>query len=498
MTGASSEAVNHFVEAAAAPTHITGKVARWDTPICPAALGLPADEIARVVQRVKDLAAQAGVRVSGSAVCKPNIVIAFTSTPQALLDNIRKSNMEWLGYHSSSDELNRLSTITRPIQAWYSTATVDLHGLRQIDSARTDSNGRGLLVTAPCVLVGGGTAIPSGVGNLRNPSELCTKVIPNAIGVEVKGSRLTDGLRAAFDHVTIIANPPAVSAGMPAIIDYIAVLALAQINSLDTCQALPSITSLLARGCAQAAPAITPNDLGYLKAVYAASPEKLPSLQKDEIAYRMEQGITGQLFSAAAPAQPPEATAAAFGNLPSGFYPASPCEKPKKPEFKPGKRYPLPGEVAEKLGANDLGEYNRNIAEFNKAVSAYNRCAKSYIENSRYDIERILSTVNAAVAEVQGAAPPQPPSAAGNLPADFYPRSPCIRPERTALGSQPAITEISAMRDYNIKVAAFNLQVENFGTCLRAYQERARYDIQAIQVAVQPEAANPVPPSSAQ
>ena len=293
VTGASSEAVNHFVQTAATPTHIIGKVARWETPICPAALGLPADETALVVQRVKEVAVQAGVPVSSNSVCKPNIVIAFTSTPQDLLDNIRKDHREWLGYHSSSGELNRLGAITRPIQAWYSTATVDLHGLRQIDSSRTDSNGRGLLVTAPCVLVGGGTPMPSGVGNIRSSAELCTKVIPNAIGTEVKGSRLTDGLRATFDHVTIVANPPAVGAGMPAINDYIAVLALSQVGSLDTCQALPSITSLLAKGCSQAAAAITANDLGYLKAIYAANPEKLPGLQKDEIAYRMEQGITG-------------------------------------------------------------------------------------------------------------------------------------------------------------------------------------------------------------
>lgn len=276
------------------PTHIIGKVARWETPICPSALGLPEDETALVVKRVKEVAAQIGVRVSSNAVCKPNIVIAFTSTPQALLDNIRKSNTEWLGYHSCSEELNRLSTITRPIQAWYSTATVDLHGLRQIDSARTDSNGRGLLVTAPCVILGGGTPMPTGVGNIRPPFQECTKVIPNAIGTEAKGSRLTDGLRATFDHVMIIANPPAVGAGMPAIDDYIAVLALSQVGSLDACQALPSITSLLAKGCTQTAAAITVNDLGYLKAVYAADPNKLPELQKNEIAYRMEQAAAGR------------------------------------------------------------------------------------------------------------------------------------------------------------------------------------------------------------
>jgi len=289
VTGASSEAVNHFVQAAVTPTRIIGKVARWETAICPAAVGLPDEITARVVQRVKEVAAQARVPVSTNPICKPNIVIAFTSTPQALLDSIRKDHREWLGYHSSSEELDRLGTVTRPIQAWYSTATVDLQGHREIDGPHTDNNGKGLVISGPCKLLGntGGPAVTG------NPFMICTKVMPNAIGVTVAGSRVSDGLRATFDHITIIANPPAVQANMTAIDDYIAVLALAQISSLDTCRALSSITSLLAPGCGQVTDSLTANDLGYLKAVYAANPEKVPGLQKDEIAYRMEQGIAG-------------------------------------------------------------------------------------------------------------------------------------------------------------------------------------------------------------
>jgi hypothetical protein len=285
VTGASSEAVNHFVQGAATPTHIIGKVARWETPICPAAVGLPEDETALVVKRVKEVAAQIGVRVSTNPVCHPNIVIAFTRTPQALLDNIRKDNKEWLGYYSSPEELERLGTMTRPIQAWYSTATVDLNGRRQIDSAQI--TGRGLKIVAPCSIMTQATPGAPRAG------DLCTFSLPNAIKAEVKGSKLTDGLQAAFDHIVIIANPRMMHSTVSTVADYIAVLALAQINSLDTCQALPSITSLLAPGCARAATEITENDMNYLKAVYAANPDKLPELQKNEIAYRMEQGIEG-------------------------------------------------------------------------------------------------------------------------------------------------------------------------------------------------------------
>src|SRR5690349_17143992 len=117
VTGASSKAVNDFVQAAATPTHIIGKVARWDIPICPYALGMPLNVTELVVQRVKDVALKAGGRVSSDPDCKPNIVIAFSTVPQELLDSIRKDHVEWLGYQSNPEELKRLATVTRPIQA---------------------------------------------------------------------------------------------------------------------------------------------------------------------------------------------------------------------------------------------------------------------------------------------------------------------------------------------------------------------------------------------
>jgi len=192
-------------------------------------------------------------------------------------------------------------------------------------------------------------------------------------------------------------------------------------------------------------------------------------------------GISLALFlgaaTASAQALPPEP-----GNLPAGFYPAPPCPKPVLEEDKARELAFAQGAMTQLA----IDNTHRRIEKYNNAIAAYNQCAKTYIQNSRTDIERILTTVNAAVAEVQGTAPPQPPTAMGNLPADFYPRSPCVRPDQSALGAQPARTDIKAMAAYNLKVAAFNQQAETFGPCLKAYQDKARHDIQAIQAAVQP------------
>ncbi len=145
-----------------------------------------------------------------------------------------------------------------------------------------------------------------------------------------------------------------------------------------------------------------------------------------------------------------------------------------------------------------VDDRSRRVEKFNKAVTVYNACARTYIQNSRYDIERIINTVNAAVAEVQGAPPPQPPVGAGNLPPDFYPHSPCVNPDRAAIGPQFAVTDLKAMQAYNQRVASYNQQAEALGTCLKTYKDRARHDVEVIQAAVLPATVSAAPARATQ
>lgn len=98
--------------------------------------------------------------------------------------------------------------------------------------------------------------------------------------------------------------------------------------------------------------------------------------------------------------------------------------------------------------------------------------------------------VNGAVAEVQGNAPPPAPMAGGNMPADFYPASPCVKPNRDALGIQPSAQGVKAMAAYNLRVKSFNDQAKNFTDCLKAYQDKAKRDIEQIPAATRDAAAD--------
>jgi hypothetical protein len=253
----SREAIRSFVDAFATPTHMTGKVARWERPVCPVTTGQSPNVSAFVTQHLVAVAAAAGAPVDTDKGCTPNIEIVFTTAPQALLDNVRQHDADYIGYAPSHSALEKLATVTHPIQAWYATGVRDLRGRYTIDSGRD----RGVM-----------TAANTG---------------------RVTGTLLNDGQRSAIHHVLIVADPAKLQGQeIVPLSDYIALLALAQIGSLDDCRPLPSIANMMAPACERKSTSITANDLAYLHGLYSMNPDMLLLVtQKNDIAERMAQAL---------------------------------------------------------------------------------------------------------------------------------------------------------------------------------------------------------------
>jgi hypothetical protein len=115
-----------FVQSYAASTVRLDQIARWRDPICVQVTGLAADKGAEVQARIEDMAKTIG-RAVGKARCRPNVDIKFTVDPQSLLDSIAARQEATLGYYHGHDA-KALKTVTRPIQAWYVTATAGRGG----------------------------------------------------------------------------------------------------------------------------------------------------------------------------------------------------------------------------------------------------------------------------------------------------------------------------------------------------------------------------------
>ena len=287
VSGTRSRAlIQDFTHSFGAHTALIGKIARWETGICPVATGMPDDANDFVVKRVKEIAGKIGAPVSKDAACKYNIEIFFTHSPQALIDKVKTDDENLLGYHDGPDARDRLATVTHPIQAWYTTATQDLNGVIQVDASTTTSPGRGVVMQLPCAMMS------QGGGAVRGPGAICTGYLPFAKKYNTTGFRARDGLRADFYNIIVVADLNKIgSLQLDAVSDYIAMLALTEPESQDACPPLSSIVSLLAKDCDSRADRLSDADMSYLAGAYRMNPEMNEGIQERQIADQMEEAL---------------------------------------------------------------------------------------------------------------------------------------------------------------------------------------------------------------
>ncbi|HEX4028647.1 MAG TPA: hypothetical protein VHX18_13585 [Rhizomicrobium sp.] len=274
----SDETISSFVETRNAPTRFLGKMARWRRPVCPLTVGL-GDKYAKfVTQRIRDVAAAVGAPVNADPACKPNIEVVFTTTPQAFMDNLRKTGRAFLGYHDSNAQADALAIVTHPIQAWYTTESLDMNGQGQVDSGLCSGPSINLLQLASF-----------GIGGLSVQQNVQLN-LTCATAMRWTGSRLSNGYDSGFNNVLVVAEPAKLfDFEVGSLADYITMMGLSQAASLDSCQQLPSISNMLAKGCASAASKITDGDLAYLQGLYRVPTGYSLSGQRDEMRYEMKK-----------------------------------------------------------------------------------------------------------------------------------------------------------------------------------------------------------------
>jgi hypothetical protein len=275
VTG-SHRAFHDFTRTFAAPTQVTGKVARWERRICPLVAGQSSSYTRFVAQRVQYVALAAGAPVNTDASCAPNVEIVFTTAPQDLVNTVRQRDPDLLGYAASSAQRDALAKVTRPIQAWYATETTDLKGRHHLDNGRSVVNGNSII------------SLGSHATELADLSNSPGNILDLPPFYASTGNHLNDGIHSGFNHVLIVIDSTKLAGqDIVPLSDYIAMLALAQFNSLDACQELPSIVNRMAPACGHAVDGLTQFDLAYLEALYHVTAGRNMRLQLGEIGDRM-------------------------------------------------------------------------------------------------------------------------------------------------------------------------------------------------------------------
>jgi hypothetical protein len=231
-----------FVKSHGKPGKRTGQLGRWDGAPCVSTQGLSRGFTDFVSTRVQAIAATVNQRLRAAERCKPNVLIIFTTEPQKLLDDVVKRRPELLGFHYIA-ETPKISTIDRPIQAWYVTGSRGRGGGLEIDDIWHDEAPRDI------------------------------------------SSRLSLGVSSYIVFVLVVVDTKKVTDfTIGSLSDLIAMMALSQSRIIDGCGELPSILDLMAPDCkSEKSDSITGGDIAYLKALYLIDSRKELFMQRSAI-----------------------------------------------------------------------------------------------------------------------------------------------------------------------------------------------------------------------
>lgn len=257
------EVIQKYVKGFAAPSPFLGRIARWETGVCPKVMGLNSDAAALMESRITAVAKMAGAPVATDKSCRTDVEVIVTPAPQQLLDALREKKPAILGYSSGPSETARLAIMNWSIQAWYVTATRDYAGILHTDELVEDC------------------AIQTG------SREDCYSL--------VSGFRLNDGLQSDFVNALIIVDSSKVGGmAVSTLADYVAMEALAQTQAMAACRTLPTLSDLVAPGCREAIglTALTSTDVAYLRALYRMQTGAPLNIEEHQISHDMEKSLS--------------------------------------------------------------------------------------------------------------------------------------------------------------------------------------------------------------
>lgn len=112
--------------AALTPSRPGGQLARFESDVCPAVVGLGISRKAAVEQRLRLVAEAAGMTV-GKADCTPNAILMLADDKRAFLDALRRHRPDYFG-NLSLPERRRLTRAPGPTAAWQLQGQVTARG----------------------------------------------------------------------------------------------------------------------------------------------------------------------------------------------------------------------------------------------------------------------------------------------------------------------------------------------------------------------------------
>lgn len=167
VTGAveRKERIQSFV-GALTPAPAGGQLARFETPICPAVLGMPEARKVAVEKRIRTVAAAIGMDVADAAKCTPNLLVLVTRDKADFMKALRKDHRDFFSGLTPT-QIGRIQKQPGSAAAW------------QVELL-LDSDGRPILRDED-----GAMNAPTNAASVTSPSRLRTAQRPSIMAAAV-------------------------------------------------------------------------------------------------------------------------------------------------------------------------------------------------------------------------------------------------------------------------------------------------------------------------
>lgn len=260
-----------FIETVSAPPFGSRTLAVWTRPLCLSVENLPADQAAALSDRILGRAGYVGAEIAQPG-CAPNVVVLFTSDGARTASALVSSNPAAFRPTSGPTQLDRASLrrfteADRAVRWWTVNLPVDIEtGHRVVALA-----GEHIFVTHYT------STAPGATGQTGGPPWRKVR------GIQPPGNNIREALQMTM---VVVDASRASGVSFSSLGDYLAMIALAQVDSEASFAGQPTILDLFSE--TPAATEMTRWDLDYLTALYDASPAWTHiRFQKEDIARRM-------------------------------------------------------------------------------------------------------------------------------------------------------------------------------------------------------------------
>lgn len=262
ITALDRDQAEAFVSQLATAPASDDQMGRWNNSICIGVAGLPARQGQFIADRIAQRAHAVGL-APGAAGCAPNVSVVVAPDGNGMAQQMFARDESLFAYRYETgvstlghEAFDRFLNTERPVRWWHVTRTMSADG----------------------EAIGSGGTTPSASGGWEGVQT-----------VRSNGSLLRSTTRQDFSRVVIVVDAGRVgSAQLAALADYLAMVALAQIDPEADTSSYPTIMNLFSHRGGAAVAAMTDWDVAYLEGLYATNRDApSPEAQQADIARRM-------------------------------------------------------------------------------------------------------------------------------------------------------------------------------------------------------------------